>query len=41
MAAFRTAGNPGVVGIDGQMYDRPHLKRAERLLERAKAAGVI
>ncbi len=38
--AFAAAGNPGVVGIDGKMYDRPHLKRAERLLERAKAAGV-
>ena len=23
--AFADAGNPGVVGIDGQMYDRPHL----------------
>ncbi|MEO3387524.1 CoA ester lyase [Mesorhizobium sp. CAU 1741] len=39
--AFAAAGNPGVVGIDGKMYDRPHLKRAERLLERAKAAGVL
>ena len=38
--AFADAGNPGVVGIDGQMYDRPHLKRAERLLARAKAAAV-
>jgi citrate lyase subunit beta / citryl-CoA lyase len=38
--AFAAAGNPGVVGIDGQMYDRPHLRRAERLLARAKAAGV-
>jgi citrate lyase subunit beta / citryl-CoA lyase len=37
--AFEAAGNPGVVGIDGQMYDRPHLRRAERLLARAKAAG--
>lgn len=36
--AFAAAGNPGVVGIDGQMYDRPHLRRAERLLARAKAA---
>jgi citrate lyase subunit beta/citryl-CoA lyase len=34
--AFTEAGNPGVVGIDGQMYDRPHLRRAERLLARAK-----
>ena len=23
--AFADAGNPGVVAIDGQMYDRPHL----------------
>lgn len=38
--AFAAAGNPGVVGIDGKMYDRPHLKRAERLLARVKAAGV-
>jgi citrate lyase subunit beta/citryl-CoA lyase len=38
--AFRAAGNPGVVGIDGHMYDRPHLRRAERLLARAKAAGL-
>lgn len=39
--AFAAAGNPGVVGIDGKMYDRPHLKRAERLLARASAAGVV
>jgi citrate lyase subunit beta/citryl-CoA lyase len=36
--AFADAGNPGVVGLDGKMYDRPHLKRAERLLARAAAA---
>lgn len=35
--AFRAAGNPGVVGIDGKMYDRPHLRLAERLLARVKA----
>ena len=35
--AFARSGNPGVVAIDGQMYDRPHLKRAERLLARAGA----
>lgn len=39
--AFAAAGNPGVVGIDGKMYDRPHLKRAERLLDRAKAAASV
>lgn len=38
--AFAAAGNPGVVGIDGKMYDRPHLRLAERLLARARAAGV-
>ena len=40
MDAFAAAGNPGVVAIDGKMYDRPHLKRAERLLARAGAAGL-
>ena len=40
VAAFAAAGNPGVVGIDGKMYDRPHLRLAERLLTRAKAAGI-
>jgi citrate lyase subunit beta/citryl-CoA lyase len=40
VAAFEAAGNPGVVGIDGKMYDRPHLRLAERLLARAKAAGI-
>jgi len=40
VAAFAAAGNPGVVGIDGKMVDRPHLRLAERLLARARAAGV-
>lgn len=35
--AFAAAGNPGVVAIDGKMFDRPHLKRAERLLARARS----
>lgn len=39
VAAFAAAGNPGVLGMDGEMLDRPHLRRAERLLARAKAAG--
>lgn len=38
--AFAAAGNPGVVGIEGKMYDRPHLRLAQRLLARAKAAGI-
>jgi citrate lyase subunit beta/citryl-CoA lyase len=37
--AFADAGMAGVVSIDGKMYDRPHLRRAERLLARAGAAG--
>ncbi len=35
VAAFQRAGNPGVVAIDGKMYDLPHLSRARRILERA------
>lgn len=38
VAAFEEAGNPGVVAIAGSMYDRPHLSRAVRLLERAASA---
>ncbi len=41
VAAFETAGNAGVVGIDGKMYDRPHLRLAQRLLARGKAAGLV
>ncbi|GAA2822368.1 citrate lyase subunit beta/citryl-CoA lyase [Aminobacter aminovorans] len=41
VSAFEEAGNPGVVGINGKMYDRPHLRLAQRLLARARAAGVI
>ncbi|MCO5065839.1 MAG: CoA ester lyase [Rhizobiaceae bacterium] len=32
--AFAAAGSPGVVAVDGKMYDRPHLRLAERLLAR-------
>lgn len=39
-AAFADNPGLGVVGIEGTMYDRPHLVRAERLLARAKAAGL-
>lgn len=35
VAAFRAAGNAGVVGLDGKMLDRPHLLAAERTLARA------
>jgi citrate lyase subunit beta/citryl-CoA lyase len=33
--AFRANPGAGVVGIGGEMLDRPHLLRAERLLKRA------
>lgn len=35
--AFADAGNQGVLAIGGKMYDRPHLRLAERLLARAKS----
>ena len=34
VAAFEAAPDAGVIGLDGQMLDRPHLKRAQRLLAR-------
>ena len=34
IAAFDDAGNPGVINLDGQMYDIPHLKRAQKLIKR-------
>ncbi len=40
MAAFESAGNMGVASLNGQMLDRPHQKLAERVLARAKAAGL-
>jgi citrate lyase subunit beta/citryl-CoA lyase len=33
--AFKANPGAGVVGVDGEMLDRPHLLRAERLLRRA------
>lgn len=39
--AFAAAGDPGVVSIDGEMFDRPHLRRAHRLLRRAREAGLL
>jgi citrate lyase subunit beta / citryl-CoA lyase len=35
VAAFAKHPGAGVVGLDGVMYDRPHLERAKRLLTRA------
>jgi len=37
VAAFREAGDAGVIAIGGKMYDRPHLRLAERLLGRGPA----
>jgi citrate lyase subunit beta/citryl-CoA lyase len=36
VAAFEQNPGAGVVGIEGEMLDRPHLKRAERVLARVK-----
>ena len=36
VTAFAEAGNAGVIGVDGEMLDRPHLTRAEKLLARAE-----
>ena len=41
LAAFAASPDAGVIGIGGVMYDRPHVARAEQLLARAKAAGVV
>ncbi|WP_230532444.1 HpcH/HpaI aldolase/citrate lyase family protein [Microvirga roseola] len=35
--AFKARPGAGVVGVEGEMLDRPHLLRAERLLKRAGA----
>ncbi|MBI3703401.1 MAG: CoA ester lyase, partial [Rhizobiales bacterium] len=32
VAAFAAQPGAGAVGIDGKMFDRPHLLRAQRLL---------
>lgn len=35
--AFEAAGNPGVLAVEGEMLDRPHLRKAMKLLERMEA----
>jgi citrate lyase subunit beta/citryl-CoA lyase len=40
VAAFDANPGKGAVAIEGVMYDRPHLARANRVLARAKSAGV-
>lgn len=39
--AFAAAGDAGVIGVDGEMLDRPHQRRSEKILERARLAGKI
>ncbi|MFZ1681652.1 MAG: CoA ester lyase, partial [Rhizobiaceae bacterium] len=36
VSAFAEAGDAGVVAIGGRMFDRPHLRRAERMLRQAR-----
>ena len=40
VAAFAAAPDVGVVGIDGKMYDMPHLKQAQAVLDQAAAFGL-
>lgn len=35
VAAFAGSGDTGVTSLNGKMLDRPHLRRAERILQRA------
>jgi citrate lyase subunit beta/citryl-CoA lyase len=39
--AFAAAGDAGVVGIDGKMFDIPHLNRSRKLLERAALYNLV
>jgi citrate lyase subunit beta/citryl-CoA lyase len=39
IAAFDATPGAGAVAIDGRMLDRPHLRSAQRLLQRAAAAA--
>ncbi|HEX7074273.1 MAG TPA: CoA ester lyase [Hyphomicrobiaceae bacterium] len=39
VAMFAASPGAGVISLNGQMYDRPHLTRAERVLARAGLAG--
>ena len=40
VAAFESNPGKGTIGIDGVMYDRPHLERARQLLARVSAAEI-
>lgn len=39
--AFSETDSTGVLTLDGEMLDRPHLRRAEHVLERARLAGLL
>ena len=39
--AFAESDSTGVLTMDGEMLDRPHLRRAEGVLERARLAGAL
>jgi citrate lyase subunit beta / citryl-CoA lyase len=39
VAAFAERPDAGVVGLNGEMLDRPHLRRAERILGRSEKSG--
>jgi citrate lyase subunit beta / citryl-CoA lyase len=40
VAVFESNPGKGTIGIDGVMYDRPHLERARQLLARVSAAEI-
>jgi citrate lyase subunit beta/citryl-CoA lyase len=39
VAAFAANPDAGVIGLDGKMLDRPHLRAAQRFLDRAKTVA--
>jgi citrate lyase subunit beta/citryl-CoA lyase len=41
LAAFKANPGAGVLNHKGEMIDKPHIDRAERLIARAKAAGLL
>ena len=41
LAAFKANPGAGVLNYKGEMIDKPHIDRAERLMARAKAAGLL
>jgi citrate lyase subunit beta / citryl-CoA lyase len=40
IALFAANPDAGVIGLDGEMLDMPHIRRAERVLAAARAAGI-